>query len=244
MCASPYRTFKLARKGFFGSILDQRAQTRPSASNNMISHLHKCIFVHIPKTGGTSVEDLIWPQISERSAQDLWMGKIDQHSNKYQTGGLQHLLARQIQLEVGHEVFDSYFKFTMVRNPWDRLVSQYAHMSKRKGLRNYIGMKEGDPLKRYLELIGKRRHVQWEPQTSFILSPQGHRLVDFIGRFENFNESVMDVLTHLGLGTCSIPHAKRGERGPYQSYYDLEAQEIVADRYAADIELFGYEFEP
>lgn len=170
------------------------------------------------------------------------MGKIDQYSNKYQTGGLQHLLARQIQLEVGVEIFQSYFKFAIVRNPWDRVVSQFAHMSKRRGLRRYIGMQEGDSFKRYLELIRETRHVQWEPQTSFILGEQGRLLVDFIGRFEDFDNSVLSILTHLGLGRCSIPHAKRGERGPYQSYYDRETQGIVADMYAADIEMFGYSF--
>ena len=61
----------------------------------MISDALRCIFVHIPKTGGSSIEDVLWPE--ERSPEDLWMGFVDDYHNKYQTGGLQHLLARQIR---------------------------------------------------------------------------------------------------------------------------------------------------
>ena len=67
----------------------------------MISHEKKCIFIHIPKCGGTSVEDVIWPKEQGRTEDDLWMGFVSRFENKYQTGGLQHLLACQVREEVG-----------------------------------------------------------------------------------------------------------------------------------------------
>jgi hypothetical protein len=81
----------------------------------MISDTLNCIFVHIPKSGGTSIEDVLWP--GARAESDLWMGSIDAYHNKYQTGGLQHLLARQIRQEVGVEKFSRCFRFSFVRNP-------------------------------------------------------------------------------------------------------------------------------
>ena len=62
---------------------------------------------------------MIWPSPELRSVDDLWMGFVDKYHNKYQTGGLQHLLAKQIRTEVGSVTFDSYFSFSIVRNPWD-----------------------------------------------------------------------------------------------------------------------------
>ena len=106
----------------------------------MISHDKKCIFIHIPKCGGTSVEDVIWPKEQGRTEVDLWMGFVSRFENKYQTGGLQHLLARQVREEVGSDVFSAYYKFAFVRNPWDRIVSQFAYMQQRPDLMDFLGM--------------------------------------------------------------------------------------------------------
>ena len=94
----------------------------------MISYEKRCIFIHIPKCGGTSIENIIWPDTEQRTERNLWMGFVSKYHNKYQTGGLQHLLARQVLEEVGKDVFDSFYKFVIVRNPWDRIVSQFAYM--------------------------------------------------------------------------------------------------------------------
>lgn len=207
----------------------------------MISRTYRCIFVHIPKTGGTSIENLVWP--GPRTTAELWMGFVDKYHNKYQTGGLQHLLATQIRAEVGSEVFARYYKFSIVRNPWDKAVSQFSSMDTRADLRDFIGMKSGAPFNKYLELIAKKKHVQWEPQASFLQGENGEPLVDYVGRFEHFAESVLHVLNEIGASTKSIPHENASRRGPYQEYYDSESREMIAAMYGGDIETFGYQFE-
>ncbi|MBA3387690.1 MAG: sulfotransferase family 2 domain-containing protein [Chthoniobacterales bacterium] len=206
----------------------------------MISHTRRCIFVHIPKTGGTSVENLIWPM--PRTANDLWMGFRDNYHNKYQTGGLQHLLATQIRSEVGSEIFSAYYKFSFVRNPWDRAVSQFASMAGREDLRDFIGMKKGDSFKQYLTLTSKRKHVQWEPQVNFLRDPAGELLVDYIGKFERLGESVLHVLSTLGVEAKTIPRTRKRRWGRYSAYYDDESRETIAEIYKLDIETFGYAF--
>ncbi len=196
--------------------------------------------MHIPKTGGTSIENLIWPQ--PRKTDDLWMGFVDKYHNKYQTGGLQHLLASQIRSEVGPEIFNAYYKFAFVRNPWDRIVSQFASMAGREDLRDFIGMKKDDSFKVYLSLIAKRRHVQWEPQVHFLQDENGELLVDYIGRFEAFEETAFHVLSAIGIEANSIPHTQMSRRGPYADYFDDESRDIVAQMYAPDITEFGYSF--
>lgn len=173
------------------------------------------------------------------------MGFVDDHHNKYQTDGLQHLFATHIRTEVGADIFARYFKFTFVRNPWDKAVSQFMFMSKikREKLRNFAGMRQGDDFKRYLELIARTTHVHWEPQIKFLRDSNGDWLVDYIGRYENFSGSAAHVLRSVGLVATAIPHENRSNRGPYQEYYDDESREMVAQLYADDIEAFGYHYD-
>lgn len=206
----------------------------------MISDRHRCIFVHIPKCAGSTVEALLWPH--PRNEADLWMGFVDEHHNKYQTGGLQHLLASQIRQEVGRDRFDRYYKFSFVRNPFDRLVSQYAYMAKRPDLRAFVGMSEEAPFSEYLDLIAQRVHVQWMPQSSFVHDDDGRNLVDFIGRFESFERDLGVVLEHLGIKVTEVPHQNRTERGAYQDYYSRADRERVESLYRDDLERFDYDY--
>jgi hypothetical protein len=214
----------------------------------MISYKNKCIFVHIPKTGGTSIESLIWKK-SEKCEKNLWMGFVDEFHNKYQTGGLQHLLATQIKEEVESEIFNTFFKFTIVRNPYEKAVSQFEYLKKRKDLRDFLGFKIEDDMNRYLELIQLKKHVQWEPQSNFIYDEKDNCLVDFIGRFENFNTDVEIIINRLGLGkkffglmNNKIPHLNKSNRKGCKSYFDLESKKTIELIYKRDLDLLNYDF--
>lgn len=209
----------------------------------MISHEHRCIFIHVPKTGGSSIEHLIWTR-EQRTPAFLCRGFVSEFHNKYQTGGLQHLLARQVRAEVGADVFARCFKFAFVRNPWDKAVSQYAYMAQREDLRRFVGMTPRTTFKHYLSLIARRRHVQWEPQLSFLLDEDGELLVDFVGRYERLADDAQRVLRCLGLSEGVLPHENPGRRRAYPAYYDDEAREMVAEMYAEDIRWLGYRFQP
>jgi hypothetical protein len=206
----------------------------------VISDRHTCIFVHIPRCGGGSVEEVIWP--GPRKENELWRGFVDRYHNKYQTGGLQHLHARQIRQEVGDGRFSSYFKFAIVRNPFDRLVSQFAYMRGRPDLRTFIGMHENTLFADYLGLIRRKRHVQWEPQSSFLCDDDGSLLVDFVGRFEALVEDVAHVLKRLGIDGEELPHKNRSDRRDYRDYYTLDSRSQVEEMYDDDLARFGYEF--
>lgn len=209
----------------------------------MISYKYNCIYVHIPKTGGTSIEEIIWPGMENRTVAELWMGFVDPYHNKYQTGGLQHLLASQIRQEVGDRVFNECYRFTVVRNPWDKAVSQYAYMKQRKDLRDFIGMQEDDSFKTYLSLIRKREHVQWTPQYKFFLDDNGDQLVDFIGRFESFDDDVFTILGNLDIRVPAIPHINKSTaRRHFREHYDDESADMVRELYRQDIELLGYQW--
>ena len=214
----------------------------------MISYKHKCIFVHIPKTGGTTVESLIW-RPKDKIETNLWMGFIDNYNNKYQTGGLQHLLSHQIKQEVGDKVFNSFFKFCFVRNPYDKAVSQYEYLNKRKDLRDYLGFKIGDSFDKYLELIQFKNHVQWEPQTNFIYTNEEKCLVNHVAKFESFNKEIKFILDKINLSKSffglidrKIPHLNKSSRSNYKNYYNSHSKKTLEKIYFKDLELLNYSF--
>ena len=211
----------------------------------MISYELKCIFIHIPKCGGSSIERALWPRPEDRNEANLYWGFISKYRNKYQTGGLQHLLASQVREEVGATIFETFYKFAFVRNPWDRVVSQFAYMQQRPDLMDYIGMSPGTEFKAYLELIQQKEHVQWMPQYKFLLDEDGTLLVDQIGRLESFETDFLSILAKLKLKeSAQLSHDNRSERQPITEYYnDCETVEIVADIYSEDIKLLGYCFD-
>ena len=111
-------------------------------------------------------------------------------------------------------------------------------------------MSEDDCFKKYLSLIQTKKHTQWQEQYKFVLDKKGNILVDFIGRFENFENDVCYVLRILNNQTSStdkihfetMPHLNQSSRTHYYEYYDSESKEIVEHLYKKDIELFNYTF--
>ena len=210
----------------------------------MISYDKRCIFIHIPKCGGTSIENVIWPHLEDLTEANLWWGFVSKYHNKYQTGGLQHLLARQVRSEVGLEIFNSFYKFTIVRNPWDRIVSQFAYMQTRPDLMDFIGMQPETEFKAYLGLIQKKQHVQWMPQTDFILDQDGALLVDKIGYLESIEKDSREVFDILDVCREQTKvHANRSKRKSVDHYYDQESVEMVGEIYSSDINYLNYSFD-
>jgi hypothetical protein len=150
------------------------------------------------------------------------------------------------------EWFDRCFKFAFVRNPWDRLVSVWAHL---KGYR--LKQKRQRPSNEYLErfqtfaynvAMGNYVNPVWKLVTDdwSQANPQVEWLkwgVDFVGRFENFDEDWVSLCTVLGIPPVILGKENNSSRETgYKQYYDDELRDLVGDYYKADIERWGYEF--
>lgn len=189
---------------------------------------YKCIFVHIPKNAGLSVSYAIFGN----------------------TGGSHRKIIDYKDL-FSKKQFKKYYKFTFVRNPWDRLVSTYFFLKKggltdkdkvwaEKHLGQYDNFKDFVSGWLIEENISNSLHFQH--QHVFLENENGKIEVDFIGRFENLESDFKIVTKNIGidreLKKTNVSHRD----SDYRKYYDTKTANIVRKVYSKDIELFNYEF--
>tara|TARA_B100001093_G_scaffold519468_1_gene608622 strand:- start:343 stop:1014 length:672 start_codon:yes stop_codon:yes gene_type:complete len=217
---------------------------------------YKSIFIHIPKCGGSSVESVLFPE-EDRLPNNLWMGiglgKNPEYClsglgfrNQYGiTGGLQHLPAKTIKRVVDKNLFDSYFKFCFVRNPYERAVSQFFYSKNfRSDLCEWIDLPQNGEFSftDYLNaIISSPTHVQFQPQCDFIFEGP-NLLVDFVGRVDNFQEDFDFICNMIDIPSKKIPHANKSNNLHYRDMYSLSDKRLVEKIYECDIDFLKYSF--
>ena len=165
---------------------------------------------------------------------------------------LQHLKACQLQEKIGDQVFNDYFKFTFVRNPFSKCLSEYfwekTYLNESLNFNDWVKFKLGDLINQSENNIIMMRQKHNLEQYKFIYDTSDNCLVDFIGRFENLQEDFNIVCDKIGIPRQKLPHKNKTKHQNksnykhYTEYYDDETRQIVAEKYARDIEYFGYKF--
>jgi hypothetical protein len=190
---------------------------------------YKCIFVHIPKSAGRSVRECLF----------------DNARGAHRTlAGYQAVLSPML--------FAECFKFTFVRNPWDRLVSAFFYLKNKDMRSNQRWAKENlSQFRDFNEFVTQwvtRKniwsYVFFRPQYQFICFDDTQPAVDFIGFYENLHSDFAAVCNRIK----SSARLEEKNRNPlrtqdFREYYTNETREIVAEVYAEDIKLFGYAFD-
>jgi len=132
---------------------------------------------------------------------------------------------------------DRTFKFTLVRNPFDRVVSAYSYLRTKCGRWAFA-----DFVVRVLAVEGPAFDPHFEPQAGGLFL-EGVPLVDEIGRFERLEDSWRAIARRIE-APAVLPHRGRSRRAPsYAGYYTDEARRVVERLYADDLRAFGYAFE-
>lgn len=184
-------------------------------------HLDDFAFVHINKTGGSSVERTLGLPVDHRTALE-WRD------------------------DLGPEAWERRYRFTVVRNPWDRAVSHYHYrvqtnqtsLGERKiGFREWLlrVFVERDPA--YYD-----QPKMFMPQLDWVSDEEGALMVDRVCRFERLSDDISEVGKVIGR-PLDLPHLKASQRGPYQSYYDDETRDVVSAWFRRDADAFGYAFD-
>ena len=233
----------------------------------IISHSHKFIFIKSEKTAGTSVEavlsgfcsgdDVVTPINDYRHNRDENGKFIHQSMNaeefiKLDLPNLQHADASTIKRQIPDEVWDTYFKFSIVRNPWDRTISDFfwkrrqdPAIKPRKRFYHYLGVPFNElaqPKKALHDFLDSDEFVNND--RFYVMDDE--LCVDFVIRYENLEEDLNEVCKRIGIPPVELPHLKTGfrqKRHHYSEYFDDTSKARVAEKHKNDLTLFGYDFE-
>jgi hypothetical protein len=229
----------------------------------ILSHKYKFIFIKTAKTAGTSIEvflsrhcgstDVVTPieptieghrprnyegfinpipEILERPGK---LFSILRRSVTSREKFYRHMPASEVQKRVPAEVWTTYVKFCVERNPWDKVLSHYHMHAAREGgslsLNDYLA-RGRFPINyfRYTDRSGKKI------------------IVDRILRYENLTAELSEVFAQLNIpfdGTLGVAAKSeyRTDRRPYQRVFNEEQRRVVEKAFAKEIELHGYRFE-
>jgi hypothetical protein len=200
----------------------------------MISFQKHFLFVHIPKTAGNSIQSVLREYSEEelvalRGEQD-GVERFGLRNPKYKVR--KHSTLAEYRAALGQAQFVNLYKFTCVRNPWDRMVSYYFTPTRQV---------ESWNRKEFRKTIVKALSVADYLRLNTEDHPFGN--VDFIMRFENLEDDFRVVCTALDVPALVLPQYNRSSREHYSRYYGDDLRELVRMRFAAEIERFGYTFE-
>jgi hypothetical protein len=212
----------------------------------IVSHEHRFVFMKTRKTAGTSVEialsrvcgpdDVITPVLEEDLRQAAGgRGPQNFESPPLDRKAFNHMPVSMVRRMLGRKRFESYFSFSVERNPWDAVVSLY-HWHVRDS---------PDPMP-FPAYVASEAVETFAVKQQRIYRLDGRVAVDRVLRYEALADELAAVWSELGLpGSPDLPHAKAGTRprGPsYREYYDDASRGRVAELFAAPIAELGYEF--
>jgi len=190
------------------------------------SPLHKgknknYVFIHINKTAGTSIINIIGKPFRK------------------------HLTVKEVIKVIGQKKWEEAFKFAVIRNPWDKVFSQYKHSfnmfsdlaEKKIEFKDWVACTYGEPKNK----IYYKRPQMFLPHVEWLKNYEGKIDVDKIIRYENLNEGINDVFRILEIDHV-LPHLNSTYITNYRDFYDDETKQIITDWFHEDIKEFGYVF--
>lgn len=206
---------------------------------------YNTVFFHIPKTAGTSIIEALDLEIVEL------VNLNGYEYDRYHVTPAQALRYNPIE----NLSIENAFKFSFVRNPWDRLVSGYFNIWHKRFksfdeflmvVENVVKREENGEeivLNEYVPDWHKEKpgiEAHWRPQYHFTQF-NGNTYVDFIGRFENLQEDIAVVFSKLNVNK-TLNKKNSSEHKHYRKYYNRKTKKLVSEIYKKDIEIFDYKY--
>jgi len=214
----------------------------------IISPGRNYIFVHIPKTGGTSLA----LALEDRAMKDdMMLGDTPKAKRRRKrlkdadaAGRLwKHSTLADIEGLVERDAVAQMFNFTLVRNPWDRMVSYYHWLQKVSFDHQAATLAQQSSFAEFAESHEIQTSFRQFPYASYMRDGAGVECCTLYIRLEKFAEDAAPLFAHLGFD-LELPRVNASDRAQsYRSYYTPSLRDLVADICAEDIQRFGYGFD-
>jgi Sulfotransferase family len=197
----------------------------------------KFVFIHIPKCAGTSIHDGLL-RIHQRLA-------LVPDAPAY----FKHEKASRVRALLGPAWWDGSFRFALVRNPWDVMVSSYHwwigsagsfphlhhHARRIEEMGSFAAFMRSEYGTSMINEVGCTDMLEW-------ICEDGQVIVDFIGRYERLDDDWQEICRRIGVEPIELLHKNRSSHEGYRDLYDDASRRLVADRFQGTIEKFGYRF--
>ena len=196
------------------------------------------MFLAVPRTATHAVRAALTPLLGEEDwQQEALVRRSRSPLPALARIGHGHISARQAAAHLAPSVWRSYFKFAIVRHPYDRYVSVCAMLNKRTPA--FLG-NETTFMKRALATPRFRGRVLVRPQARLLEDEAGRLAVDFVGRFEALQASFDEACRRIGLPAKALARVNTTAHQRYGEYYDDELLRAATDFYRDDFTVFGY----
>ncbi len=214
----------------------------------LISERYNFLFVHIPKTGGISIRTILLPYClhTRKRLPGKLISKLGLDFNWRWHHFRLHATLSEAEKTLPTDVFESMLKFTVVRNPWAKLVSSYHFEQQRKGHRHSKNKVRQMAFSDYLRytLKKRKRSAHTFLQKRQIVGLDGNVGVNVILRQETLQSDWDQLVPKLNIDDqLVLPRKNTSQHKDYRSYYSDEDIEFVRRHWQEDIEAFGYDFE-
>lgn len=209
----------------------------------MVSIEKNFIFIHVAKTGGQSMKNVLRPYAVQKNG-GQWR-RLLSHLPVREAVDAQfgpHTSARWARRKLPRDFFNRAFKFGLVRNPYELAVSRYFFVRSNADHHHHEDARKQS----FADfLLAQKRRSRWgeKDQTAMLCDTDGRLLVDKVYRFEDIKDAYKDIVRRLGLQDAPpLTRMNASRHADYRNYYSDQKKALVEELWKRDIERFGYTF--